>query len=254
VAAASSRWIAFLDDDDLWSPTKLQIQLEHGAAEGAAFVCCGAVAVDPRLMPLETQLPPPADRLLRELLTVNVVPGGGSGILATIEAIREVGDFDPGLSILADWDMWIRLAERHPASAVDDILVANLVHPGNMIISDSLGQLRRELEYLAAKHARLPAEGWLGFDRKQMIRWSRVQRRRTTRVCAEEQQAHGMRLASAATYFASALPAQHPGAVLWGLLSLLGQPGVAAARRLQLRLRPPPPRPQRPRWLESYVL
>jgi glycosyltransferase involved in cell wall biosynthesis len=255
VGAASCRWIAFLDDDDLWSPTKLQMQLERAAIERASFVCCGAVTVDPRLMPLETQVPPRPDRLLRELLSVNAVPGGGSGVLASIEAVREVGGFDQELSILADWDMWIRLAEHHSASSVDDILVANLVHPGNMIVSDFVGQLQGELDYLAAKHARLLAGGRFGFDRKRMIHWSRVQRRRATRLRAEEQQAHGMRLASAATYFASALPARHPGAVLWGLLSLLGDPGVATARRLQSRLRPPSHlRPMRPSWLESYVL
>ena len=46
IAAASGEWIAFLDDDDLWSPRKLRNQLDASAAAGAEFAYSAVVAVD----------------------------------------------------------------------------------------------------------------------------------------------------------------------------------------------------------------
>lgn len=43
VAAASGNWIAFLDDDDAWAPTKLDAQLRAVALDGTRF-CCAATA------------------------------------------------------------------------------------------------------------------------------------------------------------------------------------------------------------------
>ena len=39
--AASGRWIAFLDSDDLWLPEKLERQLHFHRASGAALTCTG---------------------------------------------------------------------------------------------------------------------------------------------------------------------------------------------------------------------
>lgn len=251
IAAARYRWIAFLDDDDLWAPNKLLLQSKSAEAANADFVCCGAVKIDPRLRPIDTHLPPPADHLLQELLKVNAVPGGGSGVLASTDAIRAAGSFDPNLSVLADWDMWIRLAQRARGAVLSEILVANLLHSGNMVVGGYRRSLQTEFDYLTAKHAELLALHGVTLDRKRMSSWSRIERRRVTRLRAEEQRSRRKLLRSALTYFASAGPARHPGALLWGLLSLFGEPGMRAGRRLQERFRPPPSLPPSPRWLHS---
>ena len=46
IEAALGEWIAFLDDDDLWSPDKLREQLDAAAADHAEFVYTGGVMVD----------------------------------------------------------------------------------------------------------------------------------------------------------------------------------------------------------------
>ncbi|MCU1348382.1 MAG: hypothetical protein JWO56_1412, partial [Acidobacteria bacterium] len=48
LAAATAPWVAFLDDDDLWSPVKLRQQLAVATATGADLVSCGTVVVDDR--------------------------------------------------------------------------------------------------------------------------------------------------------------------------------------------------------------
>jgi len=46
VEAARGAWIALLDDDDLWSPQKLQQQLGAAKATGSGWVYAGSVEVD----------------------------------------------------------------------------------------------------------------------------------------------------------------------------------------------------------------
>jgi glycosyltransferase involved in cell wall biosynthesis len=46
IAHARSRWIAFLDDDDLWAPDKLSAQLKAAEAAGLGWVYAGDVNVD----------------------------------------------------------------------------------------------------------------------------------------------------------------------------------------------------------------
>src|SRR5205085_8739622 len=45
VEAAAGDWIAFLDDDDLWSPDKLASQLAVARATERRWVCSGSVTV-----------------------------------------------------------------------------------------------------------------------------------------------------------------------------------------------------------------
>jgi glycosyltransferase involved in cell wall biosynthesis len=133
VAAAGTDWVAFCDDDDLWSPRKLAAQLDAVATSpGAGWSCTAAVSfVADGSAPVEIvhhQPSPAADGVLARLLTSNIVPGGGSGVLVAKDLLQQVGGFRGGLA--EDWDLWIRLAIAAPLTTVEAPLVGYRIWRG----------------------------------------------------------------------------------------------------------------------------
>jgi glycosyltransferase involved in cell wall biosynthesis len=151
IAAARGEWIAFLDDDDLWAPDKLRVQLEAAATRKADFAWCSGLVVDARCSILETWPAREPDEILGLLLRGNWMPAGASNVIARRELVRELGGFDEELRHFADWDLWIRLAAAGRGATCPDPLVAYVRHSRNMILTDPRGVVR-ELRTLAAKH------------------------------------------------------------------------------------------------------
>ncbi|MBW8826277.1 MAG: glycosyltransferase family 2 protein [Acidobacteria bacterium] len=129
LARANTTWVAFCDDDDLWAPDKLASQLDAMAATGATWSCTGQVDVNAGLEVIAHKRPPASGDLFPSLLLDNVVPGGGSSVVAATRLVHDVGGFDPTLRSSEDWELWQRLAERAPVAAVDRPLVAYRVWP-----------------------------------------------------------------------------------------------------------------------------
>ena len=163
IAAASGRCVAFLDDDDLWSPDKLRLQLAAVEASGAGFAYGGAVTVNDDLEPLHLWRQPEPKDLLRELLVLNVLPAGASNVLARTALLRELGGFDTALSHTTDWDMWIRLARATSAASVPEVVVAYRLHEGQESRREQ--EMVAELEVLEAKFRALRAELGVDLDR-----------------------------------------------------------------------------------------
>ena len=151
LAHAESPWVAFLDDDDLWGPTRLAAQLEAATRTGAGWVCSDTVLTDRRLTVLGVQTAPHDLDVAREIFRRNIVPGGGSGVLARTDLVREVGAFDPLLPSLEDWDLWMRLAMAAPSATVARADVGYFLHAGNM--SRHVSTMRQARNMVLSKHA-----------------------------------------------------------------------------------------------------
>lgn len=151
VAVARAPYVAFLDDDDLWAPDKLAAQLEAlAAAPRAGWCAVGGVIVDDRLRVVGWKRPPPPGDVAPLLATHNPIPGGGSGVLAATDLVREAGGFDPTFTCVEDLDLWIRLAPRSPLATVDRPLVASVLHDTNL--STARPGHDAELQALEDKH------------------------------------------------------------------------------------------------------
>jgi glycosyltransferase involved in cell wall biosynthesis len=163
LAMVETPWVAFTDDDDLWAPTKLARQLESlRIAPLARWSCVGSVIVDPSQRILRHEIPPTLPKLVEQVLKTNCIPGGGSGVLVSTELARDVGGFDPQFSILADWDLWIRLALAAPATAIRQPLVAYRVDATGM--AHNVGRTEEELVVIGEKYAGDRARRGLAID------------------------------------------------------------------------------------------
>ena len=131
VAEAGGRWIAFVDDDDLWAPDKLVMQVRAAEREGRGWAYAGSVNVSEDLRLLGGAPPADPDEVVAALPRTNLVPGGCSGVMVRRDWLPS-DPFDPSLGTCADWDLWIRLSRLGRPTGVTQPLVGYRVHDNNM--------------------------------------------------------------------------------------------------------------------------
>jgi glycosyltransferase involved in cell wall biosynthesis len=158
--AATGAWIALLDDDDLWSPEKLERQFAAVEVTGRNWVYAGAVEIDERGRFLGGEPPPLPEELLNGLADKNLMPAGCSNVMIRAELFREVGGFDIRLRHLADWDLWLRLAVTGPPDCVALPLVAYRIHARQATLDPN--DMIAEGRILEARH---------GADLNSIRRW-----------------------------------------------------------------------------------
>jgi glycosyltransferase involved in cell wall biosynthesis len=246
LAAARGEWVAFLDDDDLWSPLKLRRQLDTARRRGADFVYAAGVLVDGEKRVTASDIFPAESELVARLRTSNVVPGGCSGVLARTDLVRDVGGFDEKLSYTEDWDLWIRLAAKGRAGACPDVLVAHVEHAGNALFRYR-PDVVTEFEYVLRKHARSGEPESLGSARVQVLEW-----------LAQEYLRAGHARDAARAHLQIARERRSLTPVARALVSLSGGPSRGAIRRVRRlvssagRTAADPLPPADPDWLGLY--
>lgn len=145
-------YVAFLDSDDEWLPTKIERQLEVFArcSSETGLVYTGAVHVRPGREPA-VRTPRYRGSIARQLLTENVVGSASAGMVRR-DVLDLVGGFDETLEALQDLDLWLRISERFRIDFVPDILVRIHVHEGAERISNDDHRRVTAREAFYSKH------------------------------------------------------------------------------------------------------
>jgi hypothetical protein len=128
----------------------LRTQIDAASGRGASYAYCDSVVLDEHLEVIGKINPPPPEAIGMALQSWNYI-GGPSVVVVETETIRRVGGFDEQLSVLADWDLWMRLADAGPAAHSKSMLVGYLIHRGGMFTQHP-EIAASDLRYLTGKH------------------------------------------------------------------------------------------------------
>ena len=122
---ACGDWIALLDADDLWAPTKLERQLACVRPENV-LVYTGIRICDDNGVRAEL---PAIDPISARKVLRCYNPISPSTVLLKREAVLRIGGFREGILACEDWGMWVRLMPVGQFEAVVDPLTDYYVHP-----------------------------------------------------------------------------------------------------------------------------
>lgn len=155
-ALATSRYLYFLDDDDLALPDGLAALSAELDAHSGAQIACGEMVIfsgEPPHPPCAPRTARDVDR--RQFLRFN--PVGSSGqVLLRRESFLAGGGYHSGFPAVEDWDLWLRLVEPHPARWLNGAVMAYRVHERNT--SRNIVRMNNSSLRVARRHlARLPA-------------------------------------------------------------------------------------------------
>jgi glycosyltransferase involved in cell wall biosynthesis len=174
---ARGEFVAFLDSDDLWLPSKLDIQirsLRHRSACQWAYSGFTIVdaAGDPRRDVNDGRWPAPDGWIFEQLLKMEAIVAP-STVVVRRSLIERLGGFDEQLRVCNDYDLWLRLATHSEVDVVKEALVHLRRH--NEHYADDITSLedwRRVLE--KTRNA--------GMDRRLDLIWQREHAKVFTRL------------------------------------------------------------------------
>ncbi|MBX3395113.1 MAG: glycosyltransferase [Phycisphaerae bacterium] len=132
LSEATGEYIAFLDSDDLWLPSKLEIYLGRIAASKADAVYYGPMSpIDADGRPMQGRTKPchtgSITRALFDSSFVHVPT-----VVCSRELLNTVGGFNAALPVCEDYDLWLRMSTRLPFELVKQPLALRRLHDARL--------------------------------------------------------------------------------------------------------------------------
>ena len=131
IRESSSKYIAFLDADDLWHPTKLERQIQLLDLHPNVGLICSDFSMTGNGQSVDsffsTTRVPPDGRMFKHLLRNCIV--FTSSVVVPRQVIEEAGMFNEFLPVCEDMNLWLRIASRWDIAAIREVLVSRRNRP-----------------------------------------------------------------------------------------------------------------------------
>lgn len=162
IEAAVAPVIAVLDADDWAEPERLEHQLELLEREpSVAVVGCRMREVDEQGRELAPRTRLASGDVGPVLLHFNPIPNGSAAFRR--QAVMAAGGYDPRYRWAAEYDLWLRLAERHRIFALERTLATRRMSTRNVAATREREQIAETITLrLRALRRRRSVRGALG--------------------------------------------------------------------------------------------
>jgi len=124
ILESKSKWIAFLDSDDAWKPTKLEKQMEYSSFNQDKYRIIHTDETWYRNKKFLNQLKKhkkSGGNIFKNSLQLCCI--SPSSVVLKKQIFEEYGLFDENLEVCEDYDMWIRITSKEEVGFLDSPLV-----------------------------------------------------------------------------------------------------------------------------------
>lgn len=138
-------YLAFLDDDDVWLPDKLRIQMEYfNQHPEVALLYTKAIVIDGQDRVCGEKPSGPATKTFQDLIERNAIVL--SSALVRRSCFEEVGGFDGYISPSEDYYLWLRVSRLYPIAYLEQPLVHYRRHGTNFSSEAADKRLEKTVE------------------------------------------------------------------------------------------------------------
>jgi glycosyltransferase involved in cell wall biosynthesis len=159
---AQGEWLAFLDQDDIWLPHKLELQVALADSPQVGLVYGRTVAFSPNGRQRDYDAfhefaPLPEGDIFDELLNKGCFIAMSSALMQR-SAVEEIGSVPTQIQITPDYFLYLAISRRYSARAVQEIVCRYRIHPGNMTRVYRRESLEETLSLVEEWSKQLPTE------------------------------------------------------------------------------------------------
>jgi glycosyltransferase involved in cell wall biosynthesis len=142
--AASAPVVAIQDADDWSAPNRIERQLQALAADQSVAVVGSRMReVDERGAELVPQTAFVAGDVGPVLMRFNPIPNSCAAFRKDV--VLAAGGYDARYSYAAEYDLWLKLADRHTVVALEETLATRQMSPTNVAAQKERAQLRETI-------------------------------------------------------------------------------------------------------------